>query len=80
MMPHSGESGGRRPKLRSLDGECSTVDEKKGTKNDAMDQKEALRKLKDFAIGEYNALRKPAITIVVVETQVSPQPALTDLY
>jgi hypothetical protein len=77
--PCSGEKVGRRPKLRSFDGECSTLDEKKGTKNDTADQKEVAREPNSLEDGEYNALRKPVIAIVMVEKMQVPQLGLTDL-
>jgi len=67
VTPQSGERGGSRPKLRSLDVECSTVEVKKGTKNDTMDQKGAVKELKGLASGEYNVPRKPFMKTVRAE-------------
>lgn len=57
-----GENGGSRPKLRLLDGDRSMVEQKKGMKNEMLDQNDALRELRSRPIGEYNALNMlPAI-------------------
>ena len=67
VTPQSGERGGSRPKLRSLDVECSTVEVKKGTKNDTVDHKGAVKELKSLESGEYNAPRKLFMKAVMAE-------------